>query len=248
MSFKKNLLKKIEIKSRAADVLESIESGRKIDRDAMRRLLELGPFAYRRERDLDLYLSEEDGWILVLDNDLPIYRTTAEDVGLRKSPTLKEMLGIRSVVKILNDADVLISKREKSVETVRGLCIDRLDLSFTLADIEAIARDGAAAFENGCSEGAIETLTLFAEILGYTEPPPEFIPPHHKVFAGPGGPFVLYGWVHGSLKLISPEAPLTGREAAEQVRKTASGELDAIEGSAVFEQLKELAALKPAGR
>ncbi|MGD9325266.1 MAG: hypothetical protein PVG26_14685, partial [Desulfobacterales bacterium] len=92
MSFKENLLKKIEINKLSSKVLQTIgpaDSGLKIDKEAMRKLLEIGPYRYRKERDLDLYIEQPDddqSIILVLDNELPIYKTTIEDVLIRKSP------------------------------------------------------------------------------------------------------------------------------------------------------------------
>jgi len=78
MSFKDNLLKKITINQLSHKVLASIgsaESGLKIDKDTMRSLLEMSPYQYQKERDLDLYIQELDGelsCILVLDNVLEI--------------------------------------------------------------------------------------------------------------------------------------------------------------------------------
>jgi hypothetical protein len=83
MSFKENLLKKIEIDKLTTTVLESIGppgGERKIDKETMKQLLEMSPYRYQRERDLDLFIQEVDsgrGKILVLDNELPIYDTTA---------------------------------------------------------------------------------------------------------------------------------------------------------------------------
>jgi hypothetical protein len=77
------------------------------------------PWSRRQERDLVLFL-ETDGpgqtRILVLDNDLSIYNTSVDDVVLRKSPTVKEMVNIRNAIKILNDKDVVTSKKEVSSE------------------------------------------------------------------------------------------------------------------------------------
>ena len=79
MSFKDNLLKKITIDQAAAKVISSLKKTAdisSIDKEAMKRLLELSPYdTYRRERDLDLYIKSEDqglGKILVLDNGLAI--------------------------------------------------------------------------------------------------------------------------------------------------------------------------------
>ena len=106
MSFRENLLKKIQIDRLTRIVLQSIgtpESGLKIDKDAMRRLLAMSPYEYRKVRDLDLYIREADGGknkILVLDNELPIYLTTVDDVAMRKSPYIAEMVKIRNIIKI----------------------------------------------------------------------------------------------------------------------------------------------------
>ncbi|MBU2621632.1 MAG: hypothetical protein KKD92_04875, partial [Proteobacteria bacterium] len=114
MSFKENLLKKIRIDKMAEKMLNSIgppDSGRKVDKETMRKMLEMSAYQTRKERDLELYIHDNaDGIkrILVLDNELPLYNTTVDDVVLRKSPTLKEMLSIRNALKILNDADVIV--------------------------------------------------------------------------------------------------------------------------------------------
>ena len=113
MSFKKNLLKKIEINRMAENILNSIGpsgSERKVDKETMRRLLEMSDYQYRRVRDVDLYIQKSDTGldkILVLDNELAIYRTTPEDVALRKSPRVKEIMNIRNIFKIMNDKDVV---------------------------------------------------------------------------------------------------------------------------------------------
>ena len=54
MSFKENLLKKIKINQLSKKVLQSLgpaESGLKIDKEAMRSLLEMGPYQYQKERE-----------------------------------------------------------------------------------------------------------------------------------------------------------------------------------------------------
>ncbi|MGD1974263.1 MAG: hypothetical protein PVG73_09340, partial [Desulfobacterales bacterium] len=159
MSFKENLLKKIEINKLSSKVLQTIgpaDSGLKIDKEAMRKLLEIGPYRYRKERDLDLYIEQPDddqSIILVLDNELPIYKTTIEDVLIRKSPYTKEMLNIRNIIKILKDSDVKISRKEASVEIVQKKCLEGLDLDFKESDITAIAKEGSDSLENGYADG-----------------------------------------------------------------------------------------------
>ena len=63
MSFKENLLKKIKIDRISKVVFASIgtpDSGKKIDKEKMRELLEMSPYKFRHERDLDLYIKEKE--------------------------------------------------------------------------------------------------------------------------------------------------------------------------------------------
>ncbi|MGD9211768.1 MAG: hypothetical protein PVI90_13375, partial [Desulfobacteraceae bacterium] len=154
MSFKSNLLKKIEIKELSAAVINSIgapDSGLKIDRKAMARLLDVMDFEIQMVRDLKLYVRSTDGdkqEILVFDNELAFYKTTVSDVVLRKSPTLKEMISIRNAIKILNDKDVVLTKRVDTVSRIKNELLDSLNLSYTDADVESIVEDGAASLKN----------------------------------------------------------------------------------------------------
>ena len=264
MSFKENLLKKIRIKQLAHNVLTSIgpaESGQKIDKDAMRSLLEMSPYQYQQARDLDLYIKKGDSEpdrILVLDNELPIYRTAVEDVLIRKSPYIKEMMKIRNIIKILKDSDVKVSRKEESVKTVEKECIDRLDLSFDEADIKEIARDGISALENGYAEGVKESLALFSELLGYQPAPQVFRIRHHEIYGALTeksagelvyGPTVIFSLVDNSLRLLSVRISSFDKPKVEFFQQLAQGkEKASVEGSAVFEYLeKEVLAQKEKG-
>ena len=254
MSFKEDILKKIKIGKTATQVIASIgppDSGRKVDKDAMRRLLEMSPYTYRKERDLDLYLENtesEKKKILVLDNDLALYNTNVEDVALRKSPTVKEMISIRNAIKILNDSDVVVSKKEASVKSIQKECIDQLDLSFTESDIDAIARDGQASLERDYADGVIECLDLFAELLDYQPAPKAFQLGRHKIMgaltpkAGGEalyGPMIIYSLIHGTLKLIDEQISSFDKTKIELVQQVAAGKQKAaVEGPDVFEYLK----------
>ena len=90
---------------------------------------------------------------------------------LRKSPLVKEMLSIGNIRRILNDQDVVVSKKDASVETLRRAAIAALDLSFTRADIEEIGLDGIGSLESRYSEGVCECLELFGQMLGYVQAP-----------------------------------------------------------------------------
>ena len=124
MSFKENLLNKIEINKIAKKVLNSIGqigSNRKIDKSAMKSLMEKSPYKFQKARDIEFFVKKNDAGkdkILVLDNELALYNTTVDDMAMRKSPTVKEMLYFRNAIKILNDKDVVVSKREDSLKTI----------------------------------------------------------------------------------------------------------------------------------
>ena len=254
MSFKENLLTKIKIDRLAAKVIASIgpvESGRKADKDAMRSLLEMSPYQYQKARDLDLYvqkIDQEKKKILVLDNELPIYKTTIDDVAMRKSPLIKEMANIRNMIKILKDSDVKISRKEESVKAIQTECIEPLDLSFNESDIDQIAKDGQGSFERDYPDGVLECLDLFAELLHYEPAPKAFELSHHKIIGEltPNvggdvlyGPMIIYSQIQGTLKLIDEQISSFAKTKLELVQQVAAGKKNAtIEGTEVFEYLK----------
>jgi len=260
MSYKENLLKKIEIDRLVNRVITSIgshDSGRKLDKEAMRRLLDMAGYTHRHERDLDLYFennSATKGLILVLDNDLTIYDTAVEDVIIRKSPVLKEMISIRNIIKILNDKDVVVSRKEASVMHVREACVKQLDLSHTADDIGDIAIDGKASLESRYADGVVEVLAMFAEILGYQPPPKVFDTAHHHITgaltekAGGEilfGPAVMYAVAHNEIKLIDRQLSSLSKEDLDYLQGVVKGETNAAaEGADVFEFLKRSALSK----
>lgn len=255
MSFKDNLLKKIKIDALAEKVIASWGppgSEKRIDKEAMRDLLEMSPYAHQKKRDLDLYVTQGGGEkqkVLVLDNELPIYMTTVEDVVIRKSPYVKEMVSLRNVIKILKDSDVKISIKEESVKSVQKECIDRLDLSYAAADIESIAQDGASSLENKYNEGVSESLTLLAELLGYQPPPKAFKIRHCEIFGAVAegkageiqyGPIVVFSRIDNSLKLIETHVGSFDTHKLDYVRQVAAGNEKAdIEGPVVFRYLQD---------
>jgi len=254
MSFKENLLTKLKINNLANKVIASIgpvESGSKVDKDAMRSLLELSPYQYQKARDLDLYVQgsdQEQKTIFVLDNELPIYRTTIDDVVMRKSPLIKEMVKIRNIIKILKDTDVKLSRKDESVKAIQKECIDQIDLSFNESDIAEIAKDGQASLERDYPAGVIECLELFAELLDYKPAPKAFQLGRHKIFgaltpkAGGEvlyGPMIIYSLIHGTLKLIEEQISSFDKTKIEFVQQVAAGKQKAaVEGADVFQFLK----------
>jgi hypothetical protein len=260
MPFKANLLKKIRIDELAESVVASIGppgSGKKIDREAMRSLLAESPFTHRSERDLELYLRPVDGdvaRILVLDNELPLYRSTAADVAMRKSPTVREMISIGNIIKILNDKDIIETKREDSVREIQAASLEGLDLSYTSEDIAELAREGKASIDMDQPAGVDEALTLFAELLGYTPAPAALCTGTARILTrritgAPGetlhAPVIIHGTEPARLFMLEGPISSQDREAVETVRKLAIGRRaepsSAVKaGHAVFDALSRM--------
>lgn len=256
MSFRENLLKKLEINQLAENVRKTIApstSETRLDKELLRKLLALSSFEHRREREMDLFVKpqeEGDPLVLVLDNELPIYKTDVEDVVMRKSPYIKEMVSIRGIIKILKDSDVKISRKVASLDTIQADCLASLDLSYSDADIEAIAYDGAASLESKYPEGVIENLMLLAELTGFQQAPAAFKSAHHIVFGKLSqndsggnifGPFFVYDRVHDRLGLVEEPVPANDPEQIEQYSLILDGkETPAIQGADVFKYLKDL--------
>ena len=255
MPFKENLLKKIQIDGLAEKVIASWGapgSGKRIDKDAMRDLLEMSPYSHQKKRDLDLYVAPSEGEkqkILVLDNELPIYITTVDDVVIRKSPYVKEMVSLRNVIKILKDSDVKISIKDESVKTVQKDCINNLDLSYDATDIEDIAKNGVSSLENKYSEGVAESLMLLAELLGYQPPAKVFKIRHCEIFGAVAegrageiqyGPSVIFSRIDNSLMLIKEQIGSFDKQKTDYYRQISAGNEKAdLEGKDVFHHLKQ---------
>jgi len=254
MSFQENLLRKIEIERLACRVIASIgteQARRPVDKEAMRSLLEFSPYMYRHERDLDLYVKPAEGglkMILVLDNELPIFRSTVKDVVTRRSPRTLEMWRIRTIRNILVDSDIKMSSREKSVKVILKDAIAQLDLTYTDKDIEDLAREGMAWLAGREPNGVKKTLVMFAALLGYREPP-KYLGLDQTVCYGvsvPGqgkdvvfGPLVLYRPADNTLLWIDKSIARSDRQQREFLRAVARGQTSvSIAGDAVFQKLQ----------
>jgi hypothetical protein len=260
MSFKDNLLKKIQIDDLSKTIIAAwgpAGSGRRIEKEDMRKLLQMGPFVHRRERDLDLYIQQpqtDPPHILVLDNDLNMYASTVADVTMRKSPLIKEMVSIRNAIKILSDADVVVSKKEASVKTVQEACIAQLDLTFTEADLNEIAEQGRSALENKYADGVIESLKLLAELMGF-EAPPKGMQIRHCMLWGYStsksadetvfGPLILFSRIDNGVKWVEEPISSLDKKKIEYLKQIAAGtEAPTMEGPDVFAHLETMVSAK----
>lgn len=263
MSFQENLLRKIELERLASRVITSIgteQSRHPVDKEGMRRLLELSPYQYKQERDLDLYVKTVEGeleMILVLDNELPMFRSTVKDVVTRRSPKTLEMWNFRTIRKILVDSDIKMSTRGESVETVLRDAVGQLDLTYTDKDIENLAKEGMAWLAGSDASGVEKTLTLFGALLGYQKPPKVFGLDHticYGAFASGRnndvafGPLVLYLPADNTLLWIDESLSQSDKKQMEFLRSVAARQASVpVTGDAVFQKL-QANVLKEPGR
>jgi len=254
MSFRENLLRKIELERLASKVVASMGTGQDrnhIDKQTMQRLLELSPYRHQQERDLDLYIKPAEGElkiILVLDNELPIFRSTIKDVVKRRSPRTLEMWKISTIRHILVDSDIKLSTREESVKTVLRDALIQLDLTYTDRDIEDLAREGMAWLAGREAEGVEKTLALFAALLGYREPPKYFgldqtvcygVSTSRQAKDTVFGPLVLYRPAANVLQWIDGSFSRYDEKQMEFLRSVATGQASVpVTGDAVFEKLQ----------
>jgi hypothetical protein len=160
------------------------------------------------------------------------------------------MISIRNAIKILSDKDVRLSKRENSVQTVRHMLTNRLDLSYETADIAEIANDGAASLERKYADGIIESLTFFSEILGFKKAPQIFQAKHCEIrgYLENGtegetlfGPVFIYDKMNDALKLLSFKTNSRNVDELDRYQRILNGEDPAdVEGTEVFRQLQQL--------
>jgi hypothetical protein len=242
VSFKENLKKKIMIDRLSKTTVLSIgsqEIRRKIDKDAMRQLLAFSPFVPEKRRDLELYyreLNPDTGQILVLDNELPLYgNTSLDDVTLRRSPELKEMISIRNVIKILNDSDILMFKGRESVTYIRDRALELLDLRYDRKDIEDMADEGIQALAMADSEAVENILELFVEVLCYEPLPAELTANNFAVFGAHHGrsgqdehfgPVVMYNDKTNVLRFIRHQVPMDDPVARDRIPGVALGQTE----------------------
>ena len=256
MSFIDNLKNKILIDTLSRTVSQSVRApgvSRKIDKETMRRLLSLSPFVLEKRRDLDLYFRELEpgiGEVLVLDNELPLYgNTSLDDVTLRKSPELKEMISIRNIIKILNDSDILMYKGREALRYVQDRALDLLDLRYEERDIQEMADKGLEAFVRADSDGVLKMLDLFVELLGYESVPAEVLVNDYVMFSAchrdeagkeTCGPVVMYNDRTNTIRLIKAKVPMGDPMQRAVIPAVALGEMEPdAEEYGVFEFLKD---------
>ena len=173
MSFRENLKTKIKLDKlwrKISSTIRETPGQRRLDKKRTEELIAMTDFEYSKIRDLHLYvrpLENEIKEVLVLDNELPLYHTTVEDVALRKSPEWKEMFSIKNIKKIMNDKDVIVSKGKDTLQRLHANAVASLDLSYTKNDLASLVEEAGQALENESSEQIHESFDLFFELLDF---------------------------------------------------------------------------------
>ena len=123
-----------------------------------------------------------------------------------------------------------------------------LDLTFNASDIEMIAKDGADALALSDTDGVMECLSIFAELLNYTPFPNAFAIDNHIIMGTFKkkekniilGSVVLYDALRNTLKLIDEPVDGNVKDINIFLQRVATGKKKAAaEGAPVFEYLKE---------
>jgi hypothetical protein len=255
MGFKEDLKQKIVIDRLAGQVRGSLGpsgSGSKVDKTAMRSLLDVAGYEKIEERGLEIYRHDPNAHtdqILVLDNDLAVYNTTEADVLMRKNPTIKEMVNLFNMKKILNDSDVVVSKGIETLSALRAECLSDLDLTYSESDIRAIAEEGKEALSEKNGSRIQEALELFSELLSLVPPPVSLGRPNWLVLGRMKedggrlkafGPVVFYERESHALRFLDAEVGSRELEQERHLLDIAEGEVSpSLSGAEVFDALAE---------
>ena len=257
MTYKENLKAKIKIDRLLSKLVSTIVEAtgrRRLDKALARELLELTDFERREVRDLHLYVRPLEGEImevLVLDNELPIYHSTVEDVAMRKTPYWQEMISIRNIKKILNDKDVVASKGTESLKRIHANALARLDLTFTADDLASLLEDAHRGLERKSIAQIQESFDLFFELLDFQTVSFEDLASDLQIFAGSGPTggtsrsyehLIFFDENNLSLSLKKGPFSLQSELDVDWIRQYSRGEQQAdVQGIGVFEFLSELA-------
>jgi hypothetical protein len=260
MSLKENLKAKIKLDRIFQSLFSTAREARGrlwLNKELTQEVLAMTDFKHKKVKDLHLYIRPMEGEImevLVLDNELPIYHTTVDDVTLRKSPYWQQMFSIRNVRKIMNDHDVIASKGKESLKRLHANALALLDLTYTRDDLAPLLEDARRGLERKSIEQIQESLDLFLELLGFQPLSLEVLEPGFQSFARPelnGGVvpsfehLVLFDEENLSLGLKKGAFSPQNDSDLAWVLQCARGEERAdLQDTEVFEFLAELAMVK----
>ena len=247
MTLKENIRKRISIKENAEKVLWStrkLTNGiKKIDKDSMRNLLNHSEYKKKEVRDLELY--EGYGNVLVLDNELSVYNTDVDDVVVRKSPVLKEMVKIKNILKILWDSNVILSKGKETVKNVCEICLNSVILTGTVEDLTDIKYEAIVSLESSDYNGILNSIKLFAELLTFQKLNKPYSTKEFLVYGfekeNVTGPFIIYNSIKNEIWFYEEHIENNNNEDIKNLQIVAAGlKRSVCSGRDVFEKLVEI--------
>ncbi len=248
MGLKEQLKEKMALDKLYASALEKIrrhEGKIMAAKEAVLNFLKKNHYELVETRELKIYTHDED--IVVLDNELPIYRhTTIEDVAMRRNPTIKEMVSFTNIKKILVNSDIAFKKRLEAVDYLYKKALSQLDLKGTPFEIKQIFKETILAYEKNDLEKIEEGLELIFEILNYKEIGPELKHPPELIYGIPENDqyrdLVIISPDYTEIKLIRGSFSTTGKDTLAHLNRIVSGKERAdIEGIDVFNYWEEQA-------
>ncbi len=137
-----------------------------IDKDSAMLLLEYCGYKKIFKRDLCLYTGKDESSkeVIVLDGGFSRYHADIEDVAMRKSPSIREMLSFKNAKKILSDSDVLKSSKEETLDYLRSGFIKSLGIVFDAVKVMDIAQRGKIELEALAFENFSKTILILSEL------------------------------------------------------------------------------------
>jgi hypothetical protein len=124
-------------------------------------------------------------------------------------------------------------KGREALRYVQDRALELLDLRYEANDIEGIADEGIEALARGDSEGVMETLDLFVEMLEYESVPAEVLVNDYVMFGAchkaqngreSFGPIIMYNDRTNTLRLIKQKVPVDDRIEIDVIPRVALGE------------------------
>jgi hypothetical protein len=125
-----------------------------------------------------------------------------------------------------------LSTRAKSVETILKDAVAQLDLSYTVKDIEDLAKEGMAWLVGSDASNVGKILSLFAALLGFEKPQKDF-GLNNTISYGVSTPGKNDDLIFGPLVLYRPD------EHLKVLQSIATGQTSVeVTGDAVFDKLQ----------
>lgn len=180
MDLFKNIQKKISFDLLCARLSKSLKPQNdvsSIDKKSGKILLEMAGYSLLEARDLILYTRETGvkTEVIVLDGGLSFYNCSVDEVLVRKSPKIGEMLKFRNIKKILNDSDVVKFRKEETLIHLRKKFIESMAIKLSSNEVVKIFEKAVIELEAKAFDDFFKTFLCTCDLGGfeYTKPLPK---------------------------------------------------------------------------